>query len=74
MDIKRIDVLTTDLIGENSMLIAPKEFTALLASFVQAIENNNYLEVAQIYTLMINWLKTPGNAKRLSLIINIGST
>lgn len=69
-------IIISDLIEENSMLIAPSDFTALLVGYVEAL-NKPYsaavkVERAILMDLIEKWLNDPENAKRLSLIKNIG--
>ena len=78
MEIKEANLsLISKYMPENCMLIAPDDFTALLAGYVEALEKPYSaavkIERAVIMDLIESWLKKEENRKRLCLIKNLGT-
>lgn len=57
---------------QNCLFIAPKEFIALVANYIRAIDEKNKATIDQAKLLLDAWLIKDNNAKSLSLLKNVG--
>jgi hypothetical protein len=64
------NMLVIESMPEHTMLIAPREFIALVVNYMVAMEGGNELLITSAKTLMDNWLYN--NPKSLALIKNLG--
>jgi hypothetical protein len=64
------NILIVDCVPEHMLMIAPREFVALLASYLMAVEEGNKHLIDSAKLLLDSWLAS--NSKQLAVIKNIG--